>query len=109
MAEVTAEKRGRITVLSLNKPPVNGLGFDIRAGLMAGIEAALGDYFGNPIKLKIQAGIAPDETPAQRQARQNEEKQKAAVESIEQDENVQMMKEMFGATVPVESIQPVEE
>lgn len=43
MAEVTAEKRGRISVLSLNNPPVNGLGFDIRAGLMAGIEAALGD------------------------------------------------------------------
>jgi len=43
MAEVNTEQRGRIAVLSLNNPPVNGLGFDIRSGLMAGIEAALGD------------------------------------------------------------------
>ena len=43
MAEVLRERRGRIMVLSLSNPPVNGLGYDIRAGLMAGLEEAYGD------------------------------------------------------------------
>lgn len=43
MAEVTREHKGRIMVLSLDNPPVNGLGYDIRAGLMAGMEAAFAD------------------------------------------------------------------
>jgi hypothetical protein len=61
------------------------------------------------IKLKIQTGIVPSETPAQNKSRQNEERQKAAVASIEGDENVQMMKEMFGATVSTDAVQPVDE
>jgi DNA polymerase-3 subunit gamma/tau len=73
------------------------------------IEMALTDFFGKSIKLKIQPGIAPCETPAQRRARQDEERQQAAVESIEADENVQMMKEMFGATVSPGAVQPIEE
>ena len=73
------------------------------------IEAALTDFFGKSIKLKIQPGIVPAETPAQRKARENEERQKAAVESIENDENVQMMKEMFGATVSAGAVQPIDE
>lgn len=73
------------------------------------LEDALSDYFGKSIKLKIQPGIVPIETPAQRQLIQNKARQQAAVESIEQDENVQMMKEMFGATVPTEAIQPIDE
>lgn len=43
MAEVTSEQRGRVRVLFLDNPPVNGLGFDIRSGLMTGIEAAMAD------------------------------------------------------------------
>ena len=73
------------------------------------IEMALTDFFGKSVKLKIQPGIVPSETPAQSRARQNEERQKAAVESIETDENVQMMKEMFGATVSANAVQPIEE
>lgn len=73
------------------------------------IEAALTDFFGKSIKLKIQPGIVPAETPAQRKAREDEERQKAAVESIESDENVQMMKEMFGATVSASAVQPIDE
>ena len=43
MAEVKREQVGRIVILSLDNPPVNGLGFDIRSGLMSGVEAALAD------------------------------------------------------------------
>ena len=78
-------------------------------GAMQKIELALNDYFGKSVKLKIQPGIVPAETPAQKLARQNEERQKQAVDSIEQDEKIHMMKEMFGATVPTDAIQPVDE
>ena len=73
------------------------------------IEMALTEFFGKSIKLRIQPGIVPAETPAQRKARQNEERQQAAVESIEGDENVQLMKEMFGATVAASAVQPIDE
>ena len=73
------------------------------------IETALTDFFGKSIKLKMQPGIVPSETPAQRRARQNEERQQAAVASIEGDENVQLMKEMFGATVAANAVQPIDE
>lgn len=78
-------------------------------GPMKKIEGALGEFFGKPVKLKIQPGIVPSETPAQRQLRQNEERRAEAVESIEQDENVQMMKEIFGAKVATDAIQPIDD
>jgi len=78
-------------------------------GAVLKIETALTDFFGKSIKLKMQPGIVPSETPAQARARQNEARQTAAVASIEDDENVQMMKEMFGATVSADAVQPVEE
>ncbi|TNG01973.1 MAG: DNA polymerase III subunit gamma/tau [Gammaproteobacteria bacterium] len=81
----------------------------LTTGPIQRLETALAEYFNRDIKLKIQPGIVPDETPAQRKVRQDEERQKAAVESIEQDENIQLMKEMFGATVPQNTIQPLDE
>jgi DNA polymerase-3 subunit gamma/tau len=81
----------------------------LATGPLQRLESALSEYFNRDIKLKIQPGIVQGETPAQRKARKDEERQKAAVESIEQDENIQMMKEMFGATVPENTIQPVDE
>ena len=72
------------------------------------IEDALSGFFGRPMKVRIQPGIVPSETPMQRERRQNEERYAVAVESIQQDENVQMMKQMFGATVAVDTIQPID-
>ena len=41
MAEAIAyEKQGDIAILAANNPPVNALGYDVRAGLIAGIERA---------------------------------------------------------------------
>jgi len=37
------EVRGRVAVLTLDNPPVNGLGYDTRRDLAAGVERALGD------------------------------------------------------------------
>jgi 3-hydroxyacyl-CoA dehydrogenase len=39
----TYEVRGDVAVVSLNNPPVNGLGYDTRRGIADGIERALGD------------------------------------------------------------------
>lgn len=75
-------------------------------GPMKKIEDALGGFFGKPIRLKIQPGV-PSETPAQRQLRQDEERRSRAIESIERDENVQQIKEVFGATVSKDDIQPI--
>ena len=40
---VVFEKRDRIAVLSMNNPPVNGLGHALRSGLMNGLQQALSD------------------------------------------------------------------
>ncbi len=43
MSAVTTERKGDILVITANNPPVNALGFDVRAGLEAGIKEAQGD------------------------------------------------------------------
>lgn len=72
------------------------------------ITSALNDYFGKPLKVKIQPGVVPSETPAQRKKKRNEERQQSAIASIENDENILMMKKEFGATILADAIQPVE-
>ena len=37
------EVRGAVAVITLNNPPVNGLGFDTRVGISTGVERAWGD------------------------------------------------------------------
>ena len=36
-------RRGAVAVLTLNNPPVNGLGYALRCGIVAGLERALAD------------------------------------------------------------------
>ena len=43
MSVVTTEKRGAITVVAMNNPPVNGLGYDLRVGVANAVEAAMAD------------------------------------------------------------------
>ena len=78
-------------------------------GPMQKIEDALTGFFGRPMKVRIQPGIVSSETPMQHKLRQDGERHAMAVESIQQDENVRMMEEMFGATVAVNTIQPIDE
>jgi 3-hydroxyacyl-CoA dehydrogenase len=37
------ETRGNVAVITLDNPPVNGLGYDTRAGVAAGIGQAVAD------------------------------------------------------------------
>ncbi|WP_418318347.1 3-hydroxyacyl-CoA dehydrogenase NAD-binding domain-containing protein [Piscinibacter sakaiensis] len=40
---VTLDKRGKIAVITMNKPPVNGLGFDLRNGVAMALDQAHAD------------------------------------------------------------------
>jgi len=53
MSAVERETRGDIAILTLNNPPVNGLGSDVRIGLKQEIEAAVSD---NAVKGIVIAG-----------------------------------------------------
>jgi DNA polymerase III subunit gamma/tau len=73
------------------------------------IEQALAGHFGRPVGLQIrQEGELRGDTPARRQAREREARKQQAIRSIEADENVQALQDVFGATVNYDSIQPRE-
>jgi DNA polymerase-3 subunit gamma/tau len=69
---------------------------------------ALERHFGAPVKVRITIGRLTGETPAQQQSRAQTERQRAAVEAIEQDPYVREMQETFGATIKPSSIRPLE-
>lgn len=48
------------------------------------------------------------ETPIQEQARRSDEKLEAARESLEADPNVKALRDMFGAQLNPDSIEPIE-
>jgi DNA polymerase-3 subunit gamma/tau len=69
---------------------------------------ALSKHFGRTLRLEIQVGEAPlEDTPARRQARVEDERQRAAQDAIESDPNVRALRDMFGATVLPGSIKPI--
>jgi len=68
---------------------------------------ALEVRFGKGIQLKISVEEPDAETPAQKTAREEREKQLAAESSLKEDDNVQALEEMFGATLDEKSIRPV--
>ena len=43
MTQAAYSKHGAVAVISLNNPPVNGLGFELRSGIVAGLDQALAD------------------------------------------------------------------
>jgi DNA polymerase-3 subunit gamma/tau len=71
------------------------------------IKKALCQFYGHDVRLKIlKEGTPQDETPARRQAREQENRQQQAIESIESDENIKAFQDTFGATVNYDSIRP---
>jgi len=71
------------------------------------IEAALGKYYGHPVKLKIcKEAQAASESPARQQAREADERKQQAVDAIDADENIKALQDTFGATVNYQSIRP---
>ncbi len=71
------------------------------------LEKALGEYYGETIKLTIEIDQPQRETPAQAVQRGQEERQQAAEQAIETDRVTQALKETFGAEVVPGSIKPL--
>ncbi len=67
---------------------------------------ALENYFGSPIKLKIEIG-GIEETPAQERARDQAAQQAAAEAAVAADPNVQALQETFSATIREGSTRPI--
>ena len=69
---------------------------------------ALSAQFGRDIKLRIEAEVAREETPAQQQSRLARERQLAAEQSIAEDDTVRNLEETFGAQVQRDTVRPLE-
>jgi len=73
------------------------------------LQKALQDYYGKPLKLKITAGKTDNITPAVQMQRNREDRQQAAVDAINQDDNVQALKEHFDARIMPGTIEPIDD
>ena len=70
------------------------------------LQKAINTRFGEEVKVVVTVEEPVTETPAQMRDRKEEEKQRAAVESFNNDPDVQSIREVFNATVDEGSIQP---
>jgi len=71
------------------------------------LQKALQTLHGTPLKLVINTGKVADDTPSVQLARQREDRQQAAVDAINSDNNVQALKERFDARIIPGTIEPV--
>jgi DNA polymerase-3 subunit gamma/tau len=70
------------------------------------LSAALSDHFGERLKVEIVVGDADLETPVQVERRKEVEELDAARAGLEADPNVQALKDMFGAELVPDSVEP---
>ena len=73
----------------------------------AALATALSAHFGEELKVDIEIGAATTETPVQKQEREQLEGLDAARAGLESDPNVIAMKNMFGAEIVAESVEPI--
>jgi DNA polymerase-3 subunit gamma/tau len=71
------------------------------------LQQALQRLYGKPIKLNIKTEKTDNTTPAQQITKQREDRQQAAVDAINADQNVQALKEHFDARVMPGTIEPL--
>jgi DNA polymerase-3 subunit gamma/tau len=69
---------------------------------------ALSKHFGEELVIDIRVAEAPPETPHEQENRMADERIVAARESLESDPNVQALKNMFGAELKTDSIEPLD-
>lgn len=74
------------------------------------IADALSERFGEKLMVDVAIGEeSAGETPVQARARENDEKLKAARASLEADPNVKALRDMFGAEITPDSIEPIDD
>ena len=74
----------------------------------AALAAALSQHFGEDLKVDISVGVATDETPVQKEARKESEDLDAARAGLEADPNIKTLKDMFGAEIVADSVEPID-
>jgi DNA polymerase-3 subunit gamma/tau len=67
---------------------------------------ALSKYFDENLKVEINVGPAEEETPVQVEKRKVVEELDAARAGLEADPNVKALKDMFGAELVPDSVEP---
>jgi len=72
------------------------------------LAAALSKYFGENLAVDVRIAEAPPETPHEQENRIADERIVAARESLESDPNVQALKNMFGAELKADTIEPLD-
>ena len=96
-------REGRTIYLSLDNRSESYL----TRSRQAALAEALSEYFGEELNLDIAVGAAEVETPTQMEARQETEVLEAARVGLEADPNVRALKDMFGAELVPESVEPL--
>jgi DNA polymerase-3 subunit gamma/tau len=71
------------------------------------LQKALQNYCSHPIKLMIELGKADDVTPAKKIIQKEQQRQQQAIDSINNDDNVQALKEHFDARVLSDTTEPL--
>ena len=71
------------------------------------LEEALARHLGRPVALRISGEAPPAPTPAHLEARERDERLQAARDSITADPNVKALQETFGATLDLNSVEPI--
>lgn len=71
------------------------------------IADALSQHFGVALKVNISIGAVTDETPVQKAAREESEAIDEARAGLEADPNVKALKDMFGAELVADSVEPI--
>ena len=71
------------------------------------LESALCDYYQRTVQVRVDTAAAlASETPAAKKKREQNERQRQAEDSIEQDENIRALQDTFGGTVNQGTIRP---
>ncbi len=71
------------------------------------LQKALQNYCSHPVKLVIELGKIEDVTPARKIIQKDKQKQQEAVDSINNDENVQALKDHFDARILPGTTEPL--
>lgn len=72
------------------------------------IRDSIGHYFNRPVEVEFSLGSYGRETPSQYRDRKRAERLAEAVSSIQNDPVVQSVIERFGATIDLQSVQPID-
>ncbi|MBI2382896.1 MAG: DNA polymerase III subunit gamma/tau [Gammaproteobacteria bacterium] len=101
---VVQDEQGGVLRLALDAKMKHLLQEERRAAL----EQALARQSGQPLRVVIELVAGAVGTPAQQEAQQAVDRQRAAEAAIESDPAVRALKEKFGATIRPGSVQPIE-